>query len=112
MNLSFEDISETIVKINLTGKMDLMGAQEIDLRFNALSSTGKNIIVNLEEVTFLASMGIRTLIMGAKSAKLKNCEMVLLKPNADVEEVLKASGLDSVFTIVQDMDSAQAVFKS
>ncbi len=112
MNLTIEDISDSITKLNLIGKMDLLGAQAIDIRFNAMSSSGKNIIVNFEEVSFLASMGIRTLVMGAKAAQLKNCKMVILKPNADVEEVLIASGLDSLFSIVQDMDAAQAVFNS
>ena len=86
--------------------MDLAGAQQIDLRFNAIAGKSHKVIVNFENVNFLASMGIRTLIMAAKTIQLKGGKMVILKPNADVESVLVGSGTDTFIPIYQDLGTA------
>lgn len=47
--------------------MDVMGAMQIDVQFSAVAAANRAVVVDLSEVEFLASMGLRTLIMGAKS---------------------------------------------
>ena len=60
----------------------------------------------MEQVPFLASMGIRTLLIGAKIVKAKGGFMALLKPTPDVEKVLVSSGTNTVIPILHDLDAA------
>jgi anti-anti-sigma factor len=108
MEMNIEALSDEITKVNLVGRMDILGAQEIDLHFSVLVGVHRKLIVDLEQVSFLASMGIRTLIMGAKTVKSKRGRMVLLNPTSDVEKVLIGSGTDTVVPIVKDLDGAIA----
>src|SRR5271168_5286377 len=76
MEMKTETINGDVAKIILTGRLDILGAQQIDLHFTAITGSQRKVIVDLEGVLFLASMGIRTLIMGAKSVKSKGGRMV------------------------------------
>lgn len=108
IEINYETLPNGVTLVNLVGTMDVIGAQSIDLRFNAISGSADKIIVNFEKVDYLASMGIRTIIMGAKAVQRRNGKMVILKPNSDVEKVLAESGVDTLIPIYQDYSSAEA----
>jgi len=106
MDMIVEDLEGGITKVNLVGKLDILAAQEIDLRFNMISGSKRKVIVDIEQVSFLASIGLRTIVVGAKTVKLKGGQMVLLKPTPDVELVLTRSGIDTIIPILRDLESA------
>ncbi len=106
MEMKLETRADGIAKVNLAGRLDILGAQKIDLHFSAITGGHRKVIVDLEEVPFLASMGIRLLIIGAKTIKSKGGRMALLKPTPDVEKVLIGSGTDTVIPILHDLDAA------
>src|SRR5438105_2738881 len=54
--------------IRMSGKMDAIGTQQIDLKFTALTATAKTaVLVDLSKVALLASIGIRTLVSKAQA---------------------------------------------
>ncbi len=110
MQLKTEIVAPGVVKVNLSGRMDIAGAAAIDLHFNALVGSERALIIDLSEVSFIASMGLRTLILGARTVASKRGRMVLLNPNPNVEEVLKTIGIETMVGIVRTLDDAiQAV---
>lgn len=106
MEMKIELLADGITKVNLEGRLDILGAQQIDLHFNVVVASHRKVIVDLEQVPFLASMGIRTLVIGAKTMKLKGGRMALLKPTPDVEKVLTGTGTDTVIPILHDLEAA------
>jgi anti-anti-sigma factor len=106
MEMSIETIADGITKVNLTGRFDILAAQQIDLQFSVIAGSHRKVIVDLEQVPFMASMGIRTLLIGAKTIQSKGGRMALLKPVLDVEKVLTTSGTDTVVPILHDLQSA------
>ncbi len=108
MEMTIEPLAGEITKVNMVGRLDILGAQKIDLHFSVIVGSHRKIIVDLEQVPFLASMGIRTLLMGAKTVKSKGGRMVLLNPTLDVEKVLIGSGTDTIVRIMKDIDGAIA----
>jgi anti-sigma B factor antagonist len=108
MELAVHDLDSGILGISLSGRMDIIGTQQIDLKFTALTSTRKaQILVDLSNVTFIASIGIRTLITTAKAQKARGGTMVLFKPSDQVEQVLRATGIDSIIPIAHDIEAAR-----
>jgi anti-sigma B factor antagonist len=88
--------------------MDVNGTQQIDLKFTALTATRKaQILVDLSNVTFIASIGIRTLISNAKAQKARGGCLILYKPTDQVEQVLRATGIDTIIPIEHDMEAAR-----
>jgi anti-anti-sigma factor len=101
-----ENLANNVVRSILAGKLDLAGAQKIDLKFSAVAGNSKRLLVDLEQVSFLASMGIRTLVIGSKAVQSKGGKMAFFKPSADVAQVLTAAGIDSIIPVFQDLDAA------
>ncbi len=106
MEMMIETLADGVMKVNLVGRLDVLGAQQIDLQFSVVSGSQRRVVVDLERVSFLASMGIRTIVMGAKAISAKGGKMALLRPTAEVEKVLTSSGIDTVVPIVHDLDVA------
>lgn len=104
--MTTENLANDVVRSILAGKLDLAGAQKIDLKFSAIAGNSKRLLVDLEQVSFLASMGIRTLVIGSKAVHSKGGKMAFFKPSADVAQVLTAAGIDSIIPVFQDLDAA------
>jgi anti-sigma B factor antagonist len=106
MQLDIQDASPTITKVLMTGRFDIAGAREIDLPFNVLVGSRRKLIIDLSGVEFIASMGLRTLIMGAHTVASKHGRMVLLAPGPLVEAVLLSAGVDRMVPIVATLEAA------
>lgn len=106
MELRIEKVIENVVRAIPVGRWDIKGAAEIDLRLSAITATSGIIILDLAEVTYLASMGMRSIVMGAKAASLRGGKFALLSPVPMVEEVLAMAGIDELVPIYRDLDEA------
>lgn len=108
MEMQVVKITQDVVQIKLTGRLDMAGAVQIDLGFSAVSGANRGIIVDLADVTFLASIGIRTLVLGAKTVQRRGGKLVLLNPTSDVEQVLEVTGMTDMMPIMHDSAAAIA----
>jgi anti-anti-sigma factor len=111
MNLDVVDMDNGITNVQLSGRMDVQGALAVDKTFSTIADEKKKVVIDLSKVTFLASLGIRTLIMSCKTLASRGGDMVLLNPQPNVEKVLRTSGVDTVIQIVRDMNAAAAIFR-
>lgn len=108
MKMTAEPIAPGAVKVILEGRLDITGAGVIDLQFSAIAGSPKGVLVDLSGVTFLASIGIRTLLPGAKAVQRRGGRFVLLSPVAAVEQVLEVSGVVDLMPICRDPETALA----
>jgi anti-anti-sigma factor len=107
MELTTEQLENGVQKIALSGRMDSAGTEQIDLRFTSLTVTRPAlIVVELSQVSFLASIGMRTLLTCAKALALRGGHMALAAPQPLVEEVLRLAGIDALIPVYADIGSA------
>lgn len=106
MRMETEEVAPGVTKANLDGRLDIGGAQQIDLPFNAIAGSKRALIVDLSKVAFVASLGLRLLIVAARAVQRKGGRMVLLQPTPEVESVLISSGTNHVVPIVHNLDAA------
>jgi len=103
MEVTTEILENGIQKISLTGRMDVLGSQAIDLKFSALIATKKALVmVDMSEVSFLASLGMRILLSSAKGLSAGGGFLVLYKPQENVRKVLESSGVTSLIPTYGD----------
>lgn len=113
MQIDSEKLDHGIVKVILSGRMDLLGTQAIDMKFTALTATQKApFLVDLSEVSFLASLGMRTLLSSAKAVSMRGGLMVIYNPQPNVQEVLETSGISSLIPIFHDFQEAMDALTS
>jgi anti-anti-sigma factor len=106
MEMLVEEIPGNVAHVKLRGRLDTAGADSIDLKFNAIAGSRRAIIVDLSEVDFLASLGIRVLLLGARAVKNKGGKLVILSPGENVTTVLKTARTDTLIPIYADRDAA------
>jgi anti-anti-sigma factor len=112
MKLTFEQLDDQLLIIFLDGRLDIEGTQAIDMKFTALTATRKmGVIVDLSRVSFLASIGIRTLLSNAKALTHRGGRMVLCNPQPLVREVLDTSGVASLIPVHPDLETAEAALR-
>ena len=109
MKMTVEHLDGRLTRINLDGRLDLEGAREIDQQFAFATSTqALRLAVDLSSVSFVASIGLRTLLNAARAQAGRGGKMVLVAPNELVRKVLETSGVDSIIPILGDWAGAQA----
>jgi anti-anti-sigma factor len=107
MEMRTEELPGGIKAVVLAGRMDIAGTQQIDLKFTAITASEKaRVAVDLSEVSFLASIGIRTLVSSARSLANRGGVMALSSPQPLVRETLIAAGIDSIISIYPSLDEA------
>jgi anti-sigma B factor antagonist len=111
MKLDVVNEENGITKLVLVGSMNIQGALEVDPQFNEILKTSDKIIVDLKDVDFLASLGMRTLVVSAKSLSAKGGKLVLVNPQSGVEKAIKSAGLDAIIPIAPDLNAAIALFR-
>jgi hypothetical protein len=95
MDMAVGPLAPGVAKIVLDGRLDIARASAIDLQFNAVAGLHKAIVVDLAGVSFLASIGIRTLLLAAN-------------PGTEVERVLSVIGAAELMPIYRDTGAALA----
>ena len=106
MDMQVIQADDEITHVALEGRFDIQGAQEVDSRFGELAKSSKALVVDLSEVSFLASLGVRTLMLSAKTLISRGAEMAVCGTNENVEKVLRTTGFNEVAGIYPDYESA------
>jgi anti-anti-sigma factor len=113
MQLESELLDDHTLLITLDGRLDVAGTQAIDMKFTALTATKKaSVLVDMSRVSFLASIGMRTLLSCAKAASKRGGKIVLVNPQPLVREVLDRSGVASLIPVYEDIASAREALVS
>ncbi len=110
MELYASEFENGINLIKLTGKLDAAGVGEIEKKFlDYYSGENVRMIVDMSNVDFLASIGIRLLTVSAKSLSKRKGKMVILNPTAEVQRVLEMTGIPAIIPIYSHLESAETV---
>lgn len=112
MQLTVEELAGGITKATLVGRMDIEGAQAVDMRLNVLAGSANKLILDMAEVSFLASMGLRTIMMCARALGAKGKTMAICAPQPAVDKVLRSSGVDEVVKIYATAGEASAALSA
>ena len=112
MDIAVEDLAGGIAKVVLRGRFDTTGAVVVELPFNKIVTETRRVLVDLSNVTFLSSYGIRVLLVGAKIVNGKGGKLVILCPDNNVAKVLKTAGTDTLIPTFQNEDAAAAAVAS
>jgi len=110
MELQYKELDNNIRFIKLTGRLDIIGTGEIETKFAGYSAGEKiRVIVDLSKVDFLSSIGIRLLMLTAKSVTSRGGKIVILSPIPDVQNVLEIAGIPSIIPIYSHLESAETI---
>jgi anti-sigma B factor antagonist len=107
------EIDDVTHVVELGGEVDLYSAPELKKRVLAAIDAGKTrIVVDLANTTFIDSTTLGVLVGARKRLRLKEGKLAVVCPDPDKLALFEMTGLDRVFSIHDDRDSALAAVRS
>lgn len=98
MNYSTKEEGNYIV-LDLDGEVDLSCSPEARKHILDVLKTGKDLLVDLSNVTYIDSSGVASLVEGYQTAKKRGQKFGLVGVSEAALSVLKLARLDKVFPI-------------
>lgn len=107
MNLEIKTLDNGLIEIEMIGRLDLQGGLDIEAEFRQHAETEKaGILVDMSNVDFISSNGMRLLISNAKELAKQGGKMVLYHPVDLVQNALETAGFNQLIPIYHDYQSA------
>ena len=103
-----EQTRDGALVIQAAGRLDSSSAGALEAVLPARIQANDKVALNLTDVPYVSSAGLRVLLIGAKAARAAGHKLVLAGLSDSVREVFDISGFTSLFTIEPDLDSALA----
>lgn len=92
------------------GRIDASNAAAAEREIlSQLQEAQFKLIIDLSQVEYLSSAGLRVLLVAAKTAKQNGGQTVLAAPRAAITEVFKMSSFDKIMKIAATLEDAQSV---
>jgi len=102
---------DRVTLIEVSGRVDSMTAEQLGAALAAQHEKGRrNLILDLAQVDYMSSAGLRELVMAFKRAQTVSGDVRLAQPSHRVREILEMAGLDSVFQIFPSRAAAVESF--
>jgi anti-anti-sigma factor len=109
MDMQVTELDNGITEVALAGRLDMEGSGKIENAFTIATATDEApVLVDLSRVDFIASIGMRLLVMNAKALQRRGGKMVLLNAQPLVGEALNVAGIDLLIPLFTDRSAAEA----
>jgi anti-anti-sigma factor len=90
--------------LRVGGTFDLHGADRFDAEINRiLHGPTREILVDLREVEFMDSIGLRCLVAAHRRAFAEKVPLWIVRGGPPVAQVLRMTGLDMVLPLIDDL---------
>jgi anti-anti-sigma factor len=107
MSIRVSKINEDIWRIALAGRIDGAVSRAVEEAFNNLAESGHHrVVVDFTEATYLASAGIRVLIMAQRRAQTAGGGVQLAAAITNIEDVMRMAGLEQMFVFNKSVGEA------
>jgi len=97
--------------VTVSGRVDSSTAPDFDKALQSLINANRTqIIVDMSQVEYLSSAGLRSLVSASKASKSGGGDVRIAKPSKRVKEVLELAGLNVIFSMYDDLVEAVGSF--
>lgn len=96
--------------LSISGRVDSATAGTMDAELEKLISANKWLVVDLKNVEFLSSAGVRTLVQAMKTAKKSGHKIKLAAIPDHIAEVMKTLGMMEIMQIYPSVEEAIVSF--
>ena len=112
MQLRLEEMTEGVLNVSLIGRLDTPGVDAVETRLTAhLVPRGARAMIDLSQVTFIGSGGIRMFITIARALGRKGGKLVLYGAQPLVAQVFDTTSLNEIVPVRADATAAATVVR-
>ena len=100
MSLVITDLSG-VTKAELAGRLDTANVNDLELKFSAgVMPKAQPTVVDLTQVTFIASLGIRMLLTAARGLGRRGAKFALFGATPAVMEIFETTALSDIIPVL------------
>jgi anti-anti-sigma factor len=103
---SWESGGSDAAWVRVRGELDLMSAPEFERTLAAAQAHGRMVIVDLRDLRFLDSTGLRTILEADARARDSRARLVLIRGASNIDRLFAIAGLEDHLEII-DLDPAE-----
>lgn len=97
-----ESREEDKIILKVEGRVDTNTSKELQAKILLCLQKSLHVILDMEQVDYVSSAGLRALLIGEKTANAKNGSMLLIHVRPEVKEVFVMSRFDKVMNIADE----------
>jgi anti-sigma B factor antagonist len=102
-----EKIMGDVCVISISGRIDTIASKDVEAKLDgAIKERNEKIIINLEKMDYISSVGLRVLLSALKRQKQNHGSLQLASLQPFVQNIFKITGLDKVFRIFPTEEAA------
>lgn len=98
MNVTENKTADTI-ELVISGRLDTTTAPQLESKVKESSKGMKLLALNLQDVDYISSAGLRVVLVAHKLMAGAGAKMVVKSPSEFCKQVFSATGMDAVLTI-------------
>jgi anti-sigma B factor antagonist len=99
--------------VSVSGRIDATTSKDLETTLSGLiDQDNSEIVIDLQGVTYISSIGLRVLLAAQKKVRAKNGGIMLVSLQPFVREVFEMTGFTRLFSIYSHQDEALSGMKS
>jgi len=100
-----ESVRHGRCSLALVGELDLVTAPRLDAAIGRICADGAaELLLDLRELTFMDSTGLRAMLAAAKTCTARDCRLVVTHGNPQVERLFKLTDTARAFRFIGASD--------
>lgn len=111
MGLQTTAVAEGVKRVALSGRLDIEGTSAVEAAFGDLAKEDGVLLVDMSQIEFVASIGIRLLLGGAKLKAAQGGKLALVGLQPLVKQTLEVTGLHKLIPCYATEQAALAELK-
>ncbi|MCB8942137.1 MAG: STAS domain-containing protein [Ardenticatenaceae bacterium] len=113
MTIWQRQLPQDIWLLGLQGRLDQSQTPQLEAQLTQLlDQDGRSrLIIDLSEVTYVNSGGLRCLVSAWRKARQQTGDLILVGLSSRLQEIFAMVGFDKVFQIVPHTEEAQAILE-
>ncbi|MEM7030689.1 MAG: STAS domain-containing protein [Chloroflexota bacterium] len=97
--------SPTLLEVQLHGRLDIQSSETVKVALHeAVKISAGNVVVDLQNVNFIDSVGLSALVSGLRVAREKKKDLILIGLKKQTTKVFELTMLNRIFLIYPNLD--------
>jgi anti-sigma B factor antagonist len=109
VKITTRNVNDTTV-VDVSGRLDTLTSGPATEEMTRIAKENYNVLVNLENLEFLGSAGLRVLLRAAKHLDASGGKLKICNATGKAKQVIDISGLDKILDLHDSESSALAAF--
>ena len=89
MQIDKTDLGNAVTRLKLAGRLDINGSAMAEIPLSLAARNCRRLVIDMSDVSYVASLGVRHLVMAAKTLDRGGGKLVLFSVTGPVAEILE-----------------------